>query len=60
MLLPQYLREHAGIDREVTIAGVGNRVEIWAKQRFDADLLKTQANYPDIAKKMSDLNRKES
>jgi MraZ protein len=60
MLVPQYLRDHAGIDREVTIAGVGNRIEIWAKQRFDADLLKTQANYPDIAKKMSDLNRKES
>ncbi len=60
MLIPQFLRDHAGIDREVTIAGVGNRIEIWAKQRFDADLLKTQANYPDIAKKMSDLNRKES
>ena len=60
MLVPQYLRDHAGIDREVTIAGVGNRVEIWATPRFNSDLLKTQANYPDIAKKMSDLNRKES
>ena len=59
MLVPQFLRDHAGIDREVTIAGVGNRIEIWAKSRFDSDLLRTQANYPDIAKKMSDLNRKE-
>ena len=60
MLIPQYLREHAGLEREVTIAGVGQRIEIWDKARFDADLKKTQANYPEIVSGFADLVRKES
>lgn len=28
-LIPQYLREHAQIDKNVMILGVGDRVEIW-------------------------------
>ncbi len=28
-LIPQYLREHANIDKNVMILGVGDRVEIW-------------------------------
>jgi len=28
-LIPQYLREHSGIDKNVMILGVGDRVEIW-------------------------------
>jgi MraZ protein len=60
VLIPQYLRDHAGIEREVTIAGVGPRVEFWDKSRFDADLLKTQARFSEISSKMSGLKRKES
>jgi MraZ protein len=60
MLIPPILREHAGLGREVTIAGVGPRIEIWDKDRFDADLSKTQARYPEIASKVADLTRKES
>jgi MraZ protein len=60
MLLPQYLRDHGGLDREVTIAGVGPRIEIWDKARFDADLLKTQARFSEIASAVAGLKRKES
>jgi MraZ protein len=60
VLVPQYLRDHAGIERDVTIAGVGPRIEFWDKSRFDADLLKTQARYSEIASKMSGLKSKES
>jgi MraZ protein len=60
VLVPQYLRDHAGIEREVTIAGVGPRIEFWDKSRFDADLLKTQARLSEISSKMSGLKRKES
>ena len=34
ILIPPHLREHAELDREVTIAGVGSRIEIWDKARF--------------------------
>jgi len=60
LLLPQYLRDHAGLEREVTIAGVGPRIEIWDKARFDADLMKTQARFHEIASTVADLTRKES
>lgn len=38
ILIPPHMREHAHLDREVTIAGVGPRIEIWDKARFDEEL----------------------
>jgi len=38
ILIPPYLREHGGLGREVTIAGVGGRIEIWDRARFDQEL----------------------
>jgi MraZ protein len=60
LLVPPYLREHAGLERDVTIAGVGPRIEIWDKARFDADLMKTQARFSEIASTVAGLTRKES
>ena len=34
--LPQHLREFAGVDREVVVAGVYSRVEIWDRDRWQA------------------------
>lgn len=33
--IPSNLREYALIDKEVTIVGAGNRIEIWSKPRWD-------------------------
>ena len=38
ILIPPHLRDHAGLQKEVTIAGVGKRIEIWDKARFDQEL----------------------
>jgi len=38
ILIPPHLREHGGLERELTIAGVGKRIEIWDKSRFDEEL----------------------
>ena len=35
VLLPAHLREYAGLDRDVTIAGVSNRAEIWDTARWE-------------------------
>jgi MraZ protein len=32
--IPQHLREFAGLDRDVTVAGVFSRIEIWDRQRW--------------------------
>ena len=34
ILLPQNLRQHAGIRKDVVIIGVSDRVEIWSKERW--------------------------
>ena len=35
LLIPQALRECAGLDKDVVVAGVSDRCEIWDKQRWD-------------------------
>ncbi|MGE5417196.1 MAG: division/cell wall cluster transcriptional repressor MraZ [Acidobacteriota bacterium] len=35
ILLPANLREWAEIDKDVTIIGAGNRVEIWARDKWE-------------------------
>jgi len=49
ILVPPHLRELAGLEREVTVAGVGPRIELWDRARFDASLTNTQARYPEMA-----------
>ena len=37
ILLPAKLREYAGIDKDVVSIGVFSRVEIWSKERYEAE-----------------------
>ena len=34
-LLPQYLKDFARIQREIVIAGISNRIEIWGKEVWE-------------------------
>lgn len=36
LLIPQSLREHADLGRNVLWAGMGRHVELWSKERFEA------------------------
>jgi MraZ protein len=49
ILIPAHLRDHAHLEREVTIAGVGPRIEIWDKALFDQELQRTLAQFDEIA-----------
>jgi MraZ protein len=55
ILIPQYLREHAMLDKDVTIAGVGSRIEIWDRQRLANDLSRTQARFREISTEVSKI-----
>jgi MraZ protein len=35
ILVPQDLRSHAGLDKDICIVGVGNRVEVWSRDRWE-------------------------
>ena len=56
ILVPQYLREHARLDRDVTLAGVGRTIEVWDAARFTENLEQTQLNFRvlsrDLAQKL--------
>ena len=49
ILVPQHLREYAGLEREVTVAGVGPKIELWNTARFEANLIQTQARFEEMA-----------
>ena len=49
ILVPQHLRDHARLEREIMIAGVGPSIEIWDKTLFDQELQRTLAKFDEIA-----------
>jgi MraZ protein len=49
ILVPPYLREHGALDRDVTIAGVGKRIELWDSARLKKDLERTSERLGEIS-----------
>jgi len=35
IIIPQHLKEHSGISREVTVLGLYNRIEIWDSEEYN-------------------------
>lgn len=55
ILLQQYLKDFAHIKREVIIVGVSNRVEIWAKDEWEAFYGNSRQSFEEIAEKLMDV-----
>lgn len=55
VLVPDYLRNFAALDKEVVIAGLYNRVEIWNAANWDEYRKKTESSSEEIAEKLSQL-----
>ena len=53
ILLPASLREFAGLDKDVVLVGVGSRIEIWSKEKWEA--MESDDNMDDIASAMEGL-----
>ncbi|MCR1839681.1 division/cell wall cluster transcriptional repressor MraZ [Murimonas intestini] len=53
ILLPGTLREFAGLEKDVVLTGMLNRIEIWSKVKWDEN--NTYDDMDDIAEQMSDL-----
>lgn len=54
VLIPQNLKEYAGIEKEIVSIGVLTRVEIWGKEKWN-QYNDSNIDYDSIAEKMSDL-----
>ena len=53
ILLPAHLREFAGLDKDVVLVGVGSRVEIWSKEKWDG--ISENVDMDDITSAMEGL-----
>ena len=49
VILPQHLREHARIDRDVYVIGVSTKVEIWAKEVWGEYANQAKQSYEGFA-----------
>lgn len=52
ILVPQYLKDFAGIKREVIIIGVSNRIEIWSRDSWGDFYNLSKESFEDIAEKL--------
>jgi MraZ protein len=52
ILIPQYLKDFAGIKREVIVIGVSNRIEIWDKNLWQEFYRSSKDSFEDIAEKL--------
>lgn len=55
IMLPEYLRTYAGLNKEVIVAGLYNRLEIWGEQAWRDYTKKTEGARNDIAETLADL-----
>lgn len=55
ILIPDYLKNYAGLKQKVVIAGVYNRLEIWDEERWTNYKLEVEKNADMIAEKLGEL-----
>lgn len=55
ILVPEYLRRYAKLGKEVVVAGLYGRLEIWDRASWEKYRKRTEKDSNDIAEKMGDL-----
>jgi MraZ protein len=55
ILIPDYLRKYAGLEKEVVVAGLYNRAEIWDMARWNGYKAETEEKSEEIAERMGEL-----
>ncbi len=55
ILIPDYLKEYAGLKKEVVIAGLYNRLEIWDSENWRKYKEEAEKNTDEIAERLGKL-----
>ncbi len=55
VLLPEYLRTYAGLQKNAVVAGLYNRMEIWDEETWKTYASQTEKQGNDIAERLSGL-----
>ena len=52
VMIPAHLREYAGLDRDLTVIGVGDRAEIWDTAAWEAYYAANEDGYSNTAEEV--------
>jgi len=55
VVLPEYLRKYAGLNKKVVVAGLYNRLEIWDEEKWNVYKKGTEKSSGDIAEALGEL-----
>jgi len=55
ILIPDYLKNYAGLKKKVIFVGLYDRVEVWDEEEFQTNKKKTEMAAGDIAERLKDL-----
>ncbi len=53
VLIPAHLATHAGLDKEVVLAGVSDHLEIWDRVEWDTQLTEMEGSAGDVAERLA-------
>ncbi|RKY34875.1 MAG: cell division/cell wall cluster transcriptional repressor MraZ [Candidatus Omnitrophota bacterium] len=55
ILIPQYLKDFASIEKDIVFIGVSNRIEIWSKVKWREFYENSRDTFEDTAEKLIDF-----
>ncbi len=55
ILVPDYLKNYAVLQKKIVIAGVYNRIEVWDEIKWREYTQKTESEVGDIAERLKEL-----
>lgn len=53
--ITQNLREFAGLDKDIVIVGLANKIEIWAKGRYEEHIADAEQSAAEIAEEIAEF-----
>ncbi len=55
VLVPDYLKDYAGLSKDIMIIGVSNRIEIWDTKKWQEFYSSSKESFEDIAENLIDF-----
>ena len=55
ILLPDYLKEYAQLNKNIVFVGVSNRIELWDKDKWNSFYDESKQSYEQIAEEIIDI-----
>ncbi|MDI6689884.1 MAG: division/cell wall cluster transcriptional repressor MraZ [Actinomycetota bacterium] len=56
VLIPDHLRKYAGLNKDVVIIGVSNRLEIWNREKWETYRKQAEKSYAEVAEHLPEFS----